>query len=126
MRLESIDHLVITTRDLKACLHFYVDILGMEHEIFGEGRHLLRFGREKINIHTRVGQFALAGKHADYGCQDFCLIAEGDIHEIYAELREKGAPLATGITPQEGARGKMDSVYLYDPDGSLVEIAVYR
>ena len=25
-----------------------------------------------------------------------------------------------------GARGLMDSIYMYDPDGNLVEIAVYR
>ena len=27
---------------------------------------------------------------------------------------------------QAGALGLMDSVYMYDPDGSLVEVAVYR
>ncbi|WP_233541614.1 VOC family protein [Mitsuokella sp. AF33-22] len=32
MKFKNIDHIVITTQDLKACLHFYVDILGMELE----------------------------------------------------------------------------------------------
>lgn len=30
MKFKNIDHIVITTQDLKACLYFYVDILGME------------------------------------------------------------------------------------------------
>ena len=30
MRFKNIDHIVITTQDVDACLHFYVDILGME------------------------------------------------------------------------------------------------
>ena len=33
MTLNRIDHFVITTKNLCQCLHFYVDILGMEHKI---------------------------------------------------------------------------------------------
>lgn len=33
MTLNRIDHFVITTKNLYQCLHFYVDILGMEHKI---------------------------------------------------------------------------------------------
>jgi catechol 2,3-dioxygenase-like lactoylglutathione lyase family enzyme len=35
MKIKQIDHFVITTRSLAESLHFYVDILGMEHD--GEG-----------------------------------------------------------------------------------------
>jgi catechol 2,3-dioxygenase-like lactoylglutathione lyase family enzyme len=31
MKIKDIDHFVITTADLQACLDFYVGILGMEH-----------------------------------------------------------------------------------------------
>ena len=30
MKIDRFDHLVVTTQDLERCLHFYVDILGME------------------------------------------------------------------------------------------------
>jgi len=125
MKLKNIDHLVITTSNLEACLHFYVDILGMNHRVV-DGQHILEFGREKINIHTYVGEFTPLAKHAAVGCSDFCLIAEGDIYEIKSELERAGVEIVEGVCEQAGALGLMDSVYMYDPDGSLVEVAVYR
>lgn len=125
MNLKSIDHIVITTQNLEKCLHFYADIIGMSHEE-KNGRHLLRFGKEKINIHTYAGEFQPAAKNAAPGSQDFCLIANGDINEIKSELEKKGCEIVVGVVEQEGALGLMDSVYMHDPDGNLVEIAVYR
>ena len=46
MKFKNIDHIVITTQDLKACLHFYVDILGMELDQ-RNGRYAVRFGSQK-------------------------------------------------------------------------------
>lgn len=125
MKLKNIDHMVITTANLEECLHFYVDILGMDHQV-SDGQHTLKFGNEKINIHTYVGEFTPYAKQAQVGCSDFCLIAEGDIHEIKRNLENAGCTIIEGVVEQSGALGPMDSVYMYDPDGSLVEIAVYR
>ncbi|MGH6755533.1 MAG: VOC family protein, partial [Bradyrhizobium sp.] len=36
--IKSLDHFVLTTRDLERCLYFYVDVLGMRKEVFGQGR----------------------------------------------------------------------------------------
>ena len=65
-------------------------------------------------------------KHAAVGGSDFCLIADGDIYEIKRELECAGVEIVEGVCEQAGAMGLMDSVYMYDPDGSLVEVAVYR
>ncbi len=125
MELDHLDHLVLTTQNLKACLHFYVDLLGMK-AVEKAGRYALCFGSQKINIHTVKGEFQPAAQYPTYGSLDFCLIAKGDIHTIRQELLDKGAPLITDIVPRNGALGPMDSLYLRDPDGNLVEIAVYR
>ena len=125
MKIRSVDHFVITTKDLAACLHFYVDILGMEHRMDG-AQHVLKFGKQKINLHTTIGEFMPYATNAGYGCQDFCLVASGDIYAIKQELESAGLELIEGVTEQAGASGVMDSIYLYDPDGNLVEIAVYR
>ena len=95
MKITDIDHLVLTTTDVEACLHFYTDTLGMEKRETN-GRFSLWFGRHKI------------------------------IEVIYGELKRKKAPLVTGIVERNGAKGKMRSVYLRDPDGNLVELASYR
>ena len=42
MKIKDIDHFVITTADLQACLDIYVGILGMEHRE-SNGHHNLYF-----------------------------------------------------------------------------------
>lgn len=57
MKITNIDHFVLVTDDLQKCVEFYEGILGLEHVCEG-GKHSLRFGSSKINIHTRAGEFA--------------------------------------------------------------------
>lgn len=44
MDIKTIDHILLTVRDIKATLDFYQTILDMEVETFAEGRIALRFG----------------------------------------------------------------------------------
>ena len=125
MKLKNIDHMVITTDHPEQCIHFYVDMLEMEHESV-HGRHVLKFGNQKINIHMYAGEFKPCARNAEAGSQDFCLIADGNIYEIKEELEKKGCAIVEGVVERHGAVGVMDSVYVYDPDGNLVEISVYR
>ena len=124
MNIRRFDHLVITTGDLERCLHFYVDVLGMEPEM-GNGRCAVRFGDQKINIHRKKGEFLPAARNVTCGSQDICLVAEGPVEDVKAEIEAKGWPIELGIVRRTGARGPMYSIYLRDPDGNLVEIGVY-
>ena len=36
--LASVDHIVLTTRDLERCVDFYTRVLGCTHETYGAGR----------------------------------------------------------------------------------------
>ena len=125
MKIDRFDHIVVTTQDLEKCLHFYVDILDMELDNRND-RYAVRFGRNKINIHRKKAAFLPAAQNVTYGSQDICLIAEGKIEDIKAEIEAKGYPVELGIVKRTGAMGPIDSVYLRDPDGNLVEISVYR
>lgn len=124
MEFSNIDHIVITTQDLGACLHFYVDILGMEHDAAG-GRHAVRFGNHKFNIHTRKAEFLPAAEHPAYGSLDLCLVISGSLEDAVQEIRAKGYPIDLGPVERNGARGRMRSLYLRDPDGNLIELAEY-
>ena len=121
----GIDHFVITTSDLKACLDFYVGLLGMEHRET-DGHHNLYFAGGKISIHTRAGEFQRAAAHPTGGAQDFCLVAEGELHDIKRELEARRATLISDIVERHGAHGAMHSLYLRDPDGNLVELCSYK
>lgn len=125
MQIATLDHFVITTKNLEECLQFYTDTLGMEKKITN-GRYSLWFGSQKINIHTRLAEFLPAAAQPTPGSLDLCFEIEGDIETALAELKKKNAPLVTGIVERNGAKGKMRSIYLRDPDGNLIELASYR
>jgi catechol 2,3-dioxygenase-like lactoylglutathione lyase family enzyme len=51
MKIDSIDHVVLTVKDMNATCEFYSKVLGMEVVTFGEaGRKALAFGSQKINL----------------------------------------------------------------------------
>jgi len=125
VKLKRFDHLVLTTEHPEECVRFYTEILDME-PVEKDGRIALKFGEQKINIHRKKAEFLPAARNVAYGSLDLCLIAEGDIREIMKEIESKGYPVELGIVQRTGALGPMDSIYLRDPDGNLVEISVYR
>jgi hypothetical protein len=45
MKLDRIDHLVLTVGDSAATCNLYTRVLGMRAETFGSGRTALHFGR---------------------------------------------------------------------------------
>jgi extradiol dioxygenase family protein len=87
----------------------------------------VRYGDQKINFHVGGPAFLPAARHVCMGSADFCLIAAGDILSLFEELKAKNAPFEepAGIVRRTGALGPIDSIYLRDPDGNLVEISVY-
>ena len=125
MKIKNLDHLVITTQNLEASLHFYVDILGMELDNSND-RYAVKFGNQKINLHRGKAEFLPAAHNVTFGSADICLIAEGNISDLLQELESKHAPIELGVVPRTGANGPIDSIYLRDPDLNLVEISVYR
>lgn len=125
MRIDRIDHLVLTVADLDRTVAFYTQVLGMTAETFGEGRTALRFGRQKINLHVRGAEFEPRAAHAGTGTGDFCLVTETPLEEVQQHLAAVGVPVEVGPVTKQGALGPMRSVYLRDPDQNLVEISVY-
>ncbi len=124
MRIQSIDHIVLTTANLGNCLAFYEQLLGFRVEQ-ADGRYTLYFGAQKINIHTRPAEFLPAADYPLAGSLDLCFAADGSAEEALRELRGKNAPLVSEVVMRHGARGTMKSIYLRDPDGNLVELGFY-
>jgi catechol 2,3-dioxygenase-like lactoylglutathione lyase family enzyme len=51
VRIDRLDHLVLTVADIDATMDFYTRVLGMHAVTFGPGRTALTFGHSKINLH---------------------------------------------------------------------------
>ena len=124
-RLDRLDHLVLTVRDIARSLEFYERVLGMRRESFGEGRVALHFGRQKINLHPHPTPIDLVADAPLPGSADLCFIAVTPIDEVAAHLRACGVEIIAGPVERTGAEGPIESVYCRDPDGNLIEVSNY-
>jgi catechol 2,3-dioxygenase-like lactoylglutathione lyase family enzyme len=127
MMIDHIDHVVLTTRDLPACLRFYSDVLGMKHETFQtpkETRIALKFGNQKINVHEWGKEFNPRAHVAAPGTLDLCFIASVPLEKIIEKLNQEKIVIIEGPVMKTGAVHKLRSVYVRDPDLNLVEISV--
>jgi catechol 2,3-dioxygenase-like lactoylglutathione lyase family enzyme len=125
MKIERLDHLVLTVRDVEATIAFYVQALGMRSLTFGAGRRALAFGQQKINLHPAHAPLKPHALQPTPGSADLCFIADCPISEVVAHLESVGIVIEEGPVPRTGALGAITSVYFRDPDQNLVEVSCY-
>ena len=125
MKVDRLDHLVLTVRDLDATVDFYQRVLGMRAVTFKGGRRALAFGRSKINLHQAGHEFEPKAAHPAPGTADLCFVVVDPIDEVQAELRTFGVEIEEGPVERTGATGPIRSIYLRDPDQNLIELSNY-
>jgi catechol 2,3-dioxygenase-like lactoylglutathione lyase family enzyme len=128
--IDRLDHLVLTATDELKTEHFYCEVLGMQLERFIGGtppveRKAFRFGAQKINLHIRGREFEPKAHLPVPGSQDLCFIASVPLTEVVARLRHHAWPILEGPVQRTGAMGKIESIYVRDPDLNLIEISRY-
>jgi catechol 2,3-dioxygenase-like lactoylglutathione lyase family enzyme len=124
--IDHVDHIVLTTRDLDACVRFYTEVLGMKLEKFRtptEERLALKFGRQKINLHAWGKEFTPRAHVAVPGSLDLCFIAAVPLDEVMGVLKKNNIKIEAGPVAKTGAVSKLRSVYVRDPDLNLIEIS---
>ena len=125
MRVQAIDHIVLTVASIERTAAFYRRVLGMEHVTFGpNNRSALRFGHQKINLHEGGHEFEPRAARPWPGSADVCFLVD-DLAEAEAHLRSCGVDIVAGPGPRAGAQGEIRSVYVRDPDGNLIELSTY-
>jgi catechol 2,3-dioxygenase-like lactoylglutathione lyase family enzyme len=125
MRIDRVDHFVLTVADVDRTVAFYRDVLGMSHATFADGRSALHFGASKINLHLAGHEFEPKARRATPGSADVCLVVDGRFDDVVAELTAHHVPIEEGPVQRTGAQGEMNSVYIRDPDGNLIELSSY-
>jgi catechol 2,3-dioxygenase-like lactoylglutathione lyase family enzyme len=123
IRVEAIDHVVLTVRDLSVMVDFYELVLGMEPIAFAGGRRALRFGDQKINLHEVGSEHLPNARNADSGTADLCLLTSIPLDDVAARLGALGVEIEEGPAAADGALGELRSIWLRDPDGNLIELA---
>ncbi len=123
MRINNIDHLVITVHNLDETVAFYTRVLGMEAVSFAEGRQALVFGAQKINLHKAGEEIRPHAQNAIPGSADLCFITETPMQQVMSHLAFCNVTILEGPVNRSGATGPLLSVYINDPDNNLIEIS---
>jgi catechol 2,3-dioxygenase-like lactoylglutathione lyase family enzyme len=122
-KIDSLDHLVLTVRDLEATCRFYERALGMTRREFQPERWALFFGSQKINLHVVGTIVDHHVRHATPGSADLCFLTRTPIADVAAGLAALHIEIIEGPGPRAGACGPIQSVYFYDPDENLIEVS---
>ena len=125
MRIDRLDHLVLTVADVGRTVEFYERVLGMRTVTFAGGRRALRFGNAKINLHQAGQEFEPKAARPVPGSADICLISSDPLPSVCSQLTSHGVGIEEGPVARTGATGAISSVYIRDPDGNLIEISNY-
>ena len=123
--IERLDHLVLTVKDITLTCDFYRRVLGMQVVTFGQGRHALSFGQQKMNLHQAGQEFEPKAEKPTMGSADLCFITQVPLNDVVEHLNACGVDIIEGPVPRVGAIGPIESVYFRDPDLNLIELSVY-
>ena len=123
MQLDSIDHVVLTVRDMPASIAFYTRVLGMREVSFGDNRRALAFGHCKLNLHQAGKEFEPKAAHPVPGAIDLCMLTRTPMDALIQHLTAQQIAVEQGPINRTGAQGPILSVYVRDPDGNLIELS---
>jgi catechol 2,3-dioxygenase-like lactoylglutathione lyase family enzyme len=126
MKVDGIDHLVLTVENIELTCDFYNRVLGMEVISFGRGRKALAFGCQKINLHQIGNEFEPKASNPTPGSVDICLITSVPMPDVLLHLKSNGITVLEQSVQRTGARGVLLSTYFRDPDLNLIEISNYE
>ena len=126
IRIDHIDHFVLTVTSIDATCAFYKRVLGMKvvrFESMGTPRVAIAFGNQKINLHQADAVPDPNVLKPTPGSADLCFIASTPISEVIQHLTREQVEIILGPVPRAGAAGNLESIYFRDPDGNLIEVS---
>ena len=123
MEISKLDHLVLTVKDIETTTSFYVSVLGMKKEVFGNDRVALKYGDQKINLHELGKEFEPKANNLTPGSADLCFITQTPLNDAMAHVKRCGVEIIEGPVERTGANGPIRSFYFRDPDDNLIEVA---
>lgn len=123
MRVERLDHLRLTVRDLDVSCAFYTQVLGMCEQHSDSGNRSLTFGNQTINLCLSNQKSTSGSLQPAPGSADLCFVTNEPLARVACHLRENGISVEDGPVEQTGARGPILSIYFRDPDENLIELS---
>ena len=134
MPVAGFGHVVLPTKDSEQFINFYkrlgFSIIDEEQWRSGEtNRFAIQVGESKINVHPPELTGVMRGTTATPGCGDICFVWDGTVDQVLQLVSDAGAEVADGPVRRRGGRNAgqtwATSVYVWDPDGNILEFMVY-
>jgi len=122
--ITGFDHLVLRCADVETTLAWYVDILALTPvrvEAWKAGD--VPFPSVRVSAETIIDLMPRTGAVTERNVDHFCLVA--DRATVDAVTADPALRVVEGPGPRFGARGEGWSVYITDPDDTVVEIRSY-
>ncbi|MEI7546569.1 MAG: VOC family protein [Actinomycetota bacterium] len=122
VNVTALDHIVLKCTDVETTLAWYLDVLGLEPLRVDEWRRGdAPFPSARVNADTIID--LVPGTPTDGRLEHFCLVVERvDLAAVAASGR---LHILEGPVPRFGAGGAGTSLYVCDPDGTVVELRHY-
>ena len=125
MKIDSLDHLVLTVKSIPRTCEFYSNVLGMKVLTFGEDRKALVFGTQKINLHESGKEFEPKAHYPTPGSADLCFITSVPLTDVMEHFSRCNIGILEGPVKRTGAVRQIVSIYFRDPDRNLIEVSNY-
>ena len=112
-------HVALNVKNLEACEHFYVELLGMQVEWRPDADNVyLTGGSDNLALHRAPSEF-VPGESQRLDHIGFIIRTPDQVDAWHAFLKENGVVIVKEPkTHRDGAR----SFYCRDPDGNVVQL----
>lgn len=124
MSVIEFDHLVLKCADVETTLAWYLDVLGLQPVRVEEWRaRTAPFPSVRVNATTIIDLIRRHDGEGDGRLDHLCLVIEPT---DLADLAASGTfDVVDGPDTRYGAQGDGTSLYVRDPDGTIVELRHY-
>lgn len=122
LHVTALDHIVLRCADVETTLAWYLDVLGLSPVRVQEWRRgEVPFPSVRVDPGTIID--LVAGPTTDGRLDHLCLVIDAiDLAELAASGK---FDVVEGPAARYGARGNGTSIYVRDPDGTVVELRHY-
>ncbi|THB71813.1 MAG: VOC family protein [Desulfobulbaceae bacterium] len=119
----AVDHFVLYVESIETASEFYRSLLGFTVVISDENRVSLHHTNGKINLHKAEKPFSPCARNPISGSADFCFIVTIPLEKLIERCHEIEVEIIEGPVARTGSSGPIESIYVRDPDGNLVELS---